>query len=247
MGWAGIGLARAVALLSVGVLSAGCANTVAGMPTRSPRPSRAAAPLEQILPTDDEVKTAIGNDLPPHTPAEVGGIEVLPDGIRDNSAAAPIDCIGAVEPLLRIVYEKGPVRAAATQTYWNYDLGVAVSSAHAGAVRFTSSEAAQRLFASFIPQWQKCDGTTVTLYTHDSENTELYSKVTDVKVDGPILSATIVGWDNHHTPPFPNEHALGIQSDVIVDVEAAIGPGGQAGTRAIDLVKVMLRKVASTN
>ena len=75
----------------------------------------------------------------------------------------------------------------------------------------------------------------------------LYSKVTDVKVDGPILSATVVTWDNHHTPQSPNEHAVGVESDVIVDVKTAIGPGGEAGTRAIDLVKLMLRKVSSTN
>jgi PknH-like extracellular domain len=240
-------LTRALALSAVALLTAGCVNTVVGMPTRAGRPAAGVAPLEQILPTDDEVKTAVGNDLPSHSPPAVGGIDVLPNGIRDDNDAAPIECIGATDPLLRVVYEKGPVRAAAEQTYWNYDLGVAVSSAHAGVVRFASSEAAQRLFASLTPQWQKCGGTTVTMHTHDSENTELYSKVTDVKVDGPILSATIIGWDNHHTPPFPNEHAVGVASDVIVDVEVAIGPGGEAGTRAIDLVKVMLRKVSSTN
>jgi hypothetical protein len=247
MGLGGAGLTRSLALVGICLLSAGCVNTVVGMPTRAGRPAAGVAPLEQIVPTDDEVKTPVGNDLPSHSPPVVGGIDVLPNGIRDDSAAAPIECIGAVEPLLRVVYEKGPVRAAAEQTYWNYDFGVAVSSAHAGVVRFASSEAAQRLFASFIPQWQKCAGTTVTIYTHDSENTALYSKVTDVKVDGPILSATVIGWDNHHTPPFPNEHAVGVQADVVVDVEVAIGPGGEAGTRAIDLVKLMLRKVSSTN
>jgi len=48
-------------------------------------------------------------------------------------------------------------------------------------------------------------------------------------------------------PAIPNEHAVGVESDVIVDVKTAIGPGGEAGTRAIDLVKLMLRKVSSTN
>jgi hypothetical protein len=247
MGLGGAGLTRALALLAVALLTAGCVNTVVGMPTRASRPAAVVAPLDQVLPTGEEVRTAVGNDLLPEGPPLTGGIDVLPNGIRDDNDAAPIECIGATAPLLRVVYEKGSVRAAATQTSWNSDLSVAVFSVHAGAVRLASSDAAQRLFASFILQWQKCAGTTVTMHTHDSENTVLYSKVTDVKVDGPILSATVIDWDNHHTPPFPNEHAVGLESDVIVDVKVADGPGVEAGTRAIDLVKVMLRKVSSTN
>jgi hypothetical protein len=247
MGLGGAGLTRSLALLAVALLTAGCVNTVVGMPTRAGRPAAGVVPLEQILPTGEEVSTAVGNDLLPEGPPLTGGIDVLANGIRDDSDASPIDCIGATAPLLRVVYEKGSVRAAATQTSWNSDLSVAVFSVHAGAVRLASSADAQRLFASFIPQWQKCAGTTVTMHIHDSENTVLYSKVTDVKVDGPILSATVVTWDNHHTPQSPNEHAVGVESDVIVDVKTAIGPGGEAGTRAIDLVKLMLRKVSSTN
>lgn len=240
-------MTRALALLAVALLTAGCVNTVVGMPTRASRPAAGVAPLEQVLPTGEEVSTAVGNELLPEGPPLTGDIDVLANGIRDDSDASPIDCIGATAPLLRVVYEKGSVRAAATQTSWNSDLSVAVFSVHAGAVRLASSADAQRLFASFIPQWQKCAGTTVTMHIHDSENTVLYSKVTDVKVDGPILSATVVTWDNHHTPQSPNEHAVGVESDVIVDVKTAIGPGGEAGTRAIDLVKLMLRKVSSTN
>ena len=247
MGLGGAGLTRSLALVAVALLTAGCVNTVVGMPTRAGRLAAGVAPLEQVLPTGEEVRTAAGNDLLPEGPPLTGGIDVLPNGIREDNDAAPIECIGATATLLRVVYEKGPVRAAASQTFWNSDLSVAVFSVHAGAVRIASSEQAQRLFASFIPQWQKCAGTTVTMHTHDSENTVLYSKVTDVKVDEPILSATIMDWDNHHTPQFPNEHAVGVASDVIVDVKVAIGPGGQAGTRAIDLVKLMLRKVSSTN
>ncbi|MFZ1174811.1 MAG: sensor domain-containing protein, partial [Mycobacterium sp.] len=105
----------------------------------------------------------------------------------------------------------------------------------------------QRLFASFVKQWQQCAGTTVTMYTHDTSNTEFHSKVDDVKVDGPVLSATIISWDNHHTPQSPEERAVGVQADVIADVKVAVRPHAQAGTRAIDLANVMLRKVLSTN
>ncbi|MCV7412143.1 hypothetical protein AWC05_13440 [Mycobacterium florentinum] len=238
---------RALALLALALLTAGCVHTVVGMPKRAVHPASPVVPLEQVLPTDDEVTAAAGNPLMPEGPPQVGGTEVLPNGIRDDSNAAPIECIGATSPLLRVVYEKGSVRAVAAQSYWNPNLRVPVFGVRAGAVRLASSADAQRLFASFVPQWQKCAGTTVTLYTHDTENTELYSKVTDVKVDEPILSATVIAWDNHHTPPTPNEHVVGMESDVVVDVRVSVGPHAEAGTRAIDIARVMLRKVSSTN
>ncbi|MEZ0350469.1 sensor domain-containing protein [Mycobacterium sp. pR1184] len=233
--------------MAVALLTAGCVNTVVGMPKRAVHPASPVVALEQVLPTDDEVTAAAGNPLMPEGPPQVGAIDVLPNGIRDDNDAAPIACIGATSPLLRVVYEKGLVRAVATQTYWNPDLSVPVFGVRAGVVRLASSTDAQRFFASFVPQWQRCDGTTVTMYTHDTENTELYSKVTDVKVDGPILSATVISWDNHHTPQSANEHAVGVESDVIVDVRVSVGPHVEAGTRAIDLARVMLRKVSSSN
>ncbi|OCB40510.1 hypothetical protein A5675_11850 [Mycobacterium malmoense] len=238
---------RAVALAGISMLGTGCVTTVAGTPTRAGRLGGSVLPLEQVLPDDTEVSAAVGNRLPPHSPAVVGGIDVLPNGIRDSGGAAPIDCLGVVAPAMRIVYEPGHVRAVATQDYWNYDSGVTVSSATATAIRLASTADAQRLFASFVKQWQHCEGTTVTMYTHDSSNTELYSKPTDTRVDGPVLSATVIAWDNHHTSPAPDERAVGVQGDVIAEVKVADGPRVRAGTRAIDLVDVMLRKVSSSS
>ena len=240
-------LARAVALVGISLLGTGCVNTVAGTPTRIGRLGGAVLPLEQVLPDGAEASAAVGNELPPHNPPLVGGIDLLPNGIRDSGGAAPIECLGAVAPAMRIVYENGPVRAAATQDYWNYDSGVAASSATAAAIRLASPADAQRLFASFVKQWQRCAGTTVTMYTHDTSNTELYSKVTNTRVDGPLLSATVIAWDNHHTPPCPDERAVGVEGDVIADVKVAVGPHAQAGTRGIEVAEVMLRKVSNSN
>ncbi|MGD1170875.1 sensor domain-containing protein [Mycobacterium seoulense] len=240
-------LTRAGALVGIGLLSTGCVTTVAGTPTRIGPLGGAGLPLEQVLPDGAEVGAAVGNALPPHSPPLVGGIDMLPNGIRDNGGAAPVECLGAIAPAMRVVYETGQVRAAATQDYWNYDSGVAVSSATAAAIKLASPADAQRLFASFVTQWQHCAGTTVTVHTHDPSNTELYSKVTNTRVDGPILSATVVAWDNHHTPPCPQERAVGVRADVVADVKVAVGPGAQAGTRAVDVVQAMLRKVSSSN
>jgi hypothetical protein len=174
-----------------------------------------------------------------------GGIELLPDGIRTNADSSPIECLGPTSPLMRLTYEQSTVRAVATVNFWNYDFHAAASSADVGAVRLASSDDAESLFKTFTKQWRDCQGTTVVGHTHDSENTELYSRVENVIVSGPILSATVIGWDNHHTPEFPNERALGVKSDVIVEADIAVTePGAQAKQRAIDVVKLMLDKVA---
>ena len=239
-------LTRALATLSIGLLGAGCVNTVDGIPTRAPRPSSTVTPVQEILPDDNEVRAAVGNDLPAQGPPTLGGIDLLPNGIRDNGDLIPIECVAATEPAMRITYEKGPVRSVATQRYWNYD-DVVVSSATAAAIELVSSTDAQRLFASFVRQWRQSEGTKVTIYKHDSSNTELYSKLTDTRGEEPILSATIIRWDNHHTEPFPDERAVGVEADLIIDVDVAITGHTQAGTRAVDIVEAMMRKASSTN
>lgn len=222
-----------IAVLSAAVLSTGCVRVVDGTVSHTGAVQRdITVSAKDILPDAEEVRAAVGNDLPAHEPPLVGGIDLLANGIRNNSDAAPIECIGAISVALRVVYEKGPVTAAATQTYWNYDFGVAASSAHAAVIKLATAPEAQRLFASFAQQWRQCEGTTVTMYTRDSENTELYSKVTDVKPEGATLSAIVMGWDNHHTPPFPVEHAIAVGSEFIVDVDSeftALGVHAQAG------------------
>ena len=68
---------------------------------------------------------------------------MLPNGIRDNNSANPIDCLGPVSPFMRIVYAKGGVRAAAWQSFSNYGGHQTVSSVDAGVVEFASSAQAQ--------------------------------------------------------------------------------------------------------
>ena len=72
-------------------------------------------------------------------------------------------------------------------------------------------------------------GTTVTTYLHNADNAELYEKITDVRVDGAVLSATVINSDNQHDAQFPTERALGVAADCIVDVDAAVTGGTPAG------------------
>jgi hypothetical protein len=56
-----------------------------------------------------------------------------------------------------------------------------------------------------------------------------------------------MGWDSHHTQPFPVEHAIGVDSEFIVDVDVAVGVYAQAGNPAVEIVNAMPRKVPRPN
>lgn len=237
-----------LALLVAATMCAGCTSTVAGTARRAPAPGGPRAretALVSVLPTEQEISGAAGNQLNLNGfPPQEGGLELLPDGIRSNADASPIECVGVTAALMRINYEHSPVRAAATVEFWNYDFDAAATSASVGAVRLATADDAQGLFTTFTQRWRDCLGRTVVGHTHDSDGTELYSRIEDVDASGPVLSATIVGWDNHHTPEFPNERAIGVKSNIIVEADVAVTkPGAQAGKRAIDIVELMLDKI----
>jgi hypothetical protein len=229
-----------IAALSVAVLAA-CTTTVGGSAVRG---AALAVPVEQILPTVAEVSAAVGNTLDPGGFPASGGIDLLPNGIRDDSVASPIDCLGPVMPFMRVVYEKDDVRTAAWQEFSRFGAGEAVSSADAGVVGFGSDAEAQRVFVAFTATWRACEGTTVTTHTRDAD---LYATITEVRVQGPILSATILTGDSRDASRFPTERALGVAQGRIVDVDVAVtgsSPADRvAAGRAVKLAEVMLEKV----
>jgi len=207
------------------------------MPVRRP-----STGLEQVLPTPDQVDAAVGNRLDPTGPAVVGSISLLPNGIRDSHDITPLDCLGPATPLMRVVFEKGDVRGVALRDFARFGAGVAVSNVHTGAVRFASDAEANRLFAAFVSQWRSCNGSAVTV--HLTPTASLQWTVTDVRAVGGILSATILSAETSGRQAFPTEHAVGVAADCIVDVDVAVTGRAETGTRAVDLVQLML---ANTN
>ncbi len=173
-----------------------------------------------------------------------GGIDALPNGIRDESVASPIRCLGSVMPFMRVVYESGDVRAVAWQQFSRFGAGATVSSVDAGVVGFRTDAEAQRMFDAFVTQWRGCQGATVT--THIPVG-DLYATVTDVRADGPILSATILTGETGDAARFPTERAVGVAGRYIVDVDAAVtasAPAERVATgRAVRLATAMLDKV----
>jgi hypothetical protein len=222
--------------MSVALLAA-CSSSTDGRAVR-----RQSVPLNQILPTPDQVAEAIGNPLDPAGPGVFGSIAQLPNGIRDSNDVEPLDCLGAATPLMRVVYEKGDVREVALRDFSRYGEGLTVSSVHTGVVRFGSDAEAARMFAAFVTQWRACDGAAVRV--HLTATSDLKWTVTDVRSDGAGLADIVVTGESRNQPAFPTEHALGLVDAYIVETDVAVTdmlPGRRiATTRAVDLVRQMI-------
>ncbi len=209
---------------------------------------RQSVPLNQVLPSPDQVAEAVGNPLDPTGPEAVGAISLLPNGIRDGKDVEPPDCLGAATPLMRVVYEKGDVQQVALRDYARYGEGLTVSSVHTGVVRFSSDAEAARTFAAFADRWRTCDGAVVRV--HITATSDLEWKVTDVRSDGAVLSDVVLTGESGDQPAFPTEHALGLAGACIVEADVAVTdmlPGRRvATTRAVDLVRLMMDNVRRT-
>lgn len=229
--------------MAVLVTLSGCASTVDGAPRRH---TSAGAALQELLPRADEVAAAVGNPIDSSGPPHVGSIDVLPNGIRDSEGASPLDCLGAVTPLMRVVYESAGVQAVAWADFARLGHAATVSSAETGIVQLGADGEASRMFSRFAAQWQSCEGTTVTLHAGAAGGLDL--TVSRVRVDGPILSAIILS-DGGDGSVFPTEHAVGVAADCIVDVDVAItdpDPSRRVTTgRAADIVRLMLAKISA--
>ncbi|MDP9166168.1 MAG: sensor domain-containing protein [Actinomycetota bacterium] len=209
---------RLAALLSIVCLLSGCARTVVG-------DAHSAASALTILPTGEEMSSAVGNRLSTFGfQPFIGGVEILPDGYRSDAEAAPISCAAVTDTAPRIVYEKLPVLEAARQSYFNWDQGVNTSGADAAVVRLGSADAARRVFDSFARQWQQCSGTTVVKHVGD---TMIDADITDVSVQGLTVAATVRTHQHPSAPHSRYERALGVRESTVVEVSLAITPAGE--------------------
>ena len=233
----GLGTVVGCALLTSCALLTGCAAVLDGAPAPGP-----PTPLQQVLPTPEQVDQAVGNRLDPTAPAAVGSIELLPNGIGAGSEVRPADCLGAATPLMRSVYRDAAVTGVGLRDFSRFGEGLTVSSAHTGVVRLASDAEAARLFDSFVGQWRSCAGTSVTVQL--APGAALVWTVTDVRVDGDVLSATVLSGESGREPAFPTEHALGVADDCIVEADVAVtdvlATRRVAAGRAVSLVRLML-------
>ena len=227
------------------LLLASCAHTVDGA-------AGPAATAVTVLPTEEEITSAVGNSLSTFGfQPFVGGAEILPDGYRTEADASPIDCVGVTDTAPRIVYEPLGLVEAARQSYFNWDEGVDTSGADAAVLRLPTADAAASAFEAFVRQWQQCGGTTVVKHLGVTGNTGADSTVdatvSEVAVIGPMLSATVRTRPSSDAPKARYERVLGVRDDTIVEVSLALTPQGERALtprgQAARVAQVMLDEV----
>jgi PknH-like protein len=230
-----------IAVLSACAMLAGCSSApVDNAPVvhiaeaAKPSPSRA---LDQALPTVNELATVL------ETPGFMGqlvkgGPEMLLQTVSE-SEATPIDCVGAGYRLQKIVYQAGPVRSVASQSWLGGDQNGPSFSGFFGAVQFGAADDAQAFFAAAAEKWRRCNGQTLVLHQPE-HGADASSRITDVVVENNVISAVVL-----HDDGSTIQRALGFASDCVVDVEVKNPSNDSGGTAAgaVGVANLMMQKI----
>lgn len=203
-------------------------------PAVQPTPDRA---LDGVLPTGDELATMLGTSGFMGQLVE-GGPDMLLQGVRE-AEVTPVDCVSTGYRLQKVVYEAGPVRSVASQSWAGGDAAGPSATGFFGVVQFDDPAAAQAFFAASADKWHRCNGQTLVL-TQPDRGAQGASRITDVGVDDRIVSAVVM-----HDAGSTIQRALGIASDCIVDVEISdlTGPSAPGASDAVAVANLMLQKI----
>ncbi len=245
-------LMRALALLSVGLLAAGCTVVVGG--TARPAPNLRSRPLtgqtvKQVLLDDAALSKILDQSFKtdPRFPPRFGG----PETLQDDGSASPADCLGVALMLQRSVYQSANVKDVAVERS-RAARSVKVIGVKEGVVALPTAADAEALFAKFSQQWQKCDGTTLPL---PGSAFKLAAKTTNVRVGNSVLVATVsmaLTLPGSDSAAIPEGRAIGVQGNCLVEVQVdffASNPShqgsGDINTSAADIAHAMMDKVSA--
>ncbi len=234
-------LVQAFALVGVCAVMAGCAA-----PAKDDRPvvhiaeaaqPSPARPLDQALPTADELATTLGAKGFIGQLVE-GGPDMLLASVSESDAT-PAACVGPAYSLQKVPYQVSPVREVASRTWAGGSFDGPPVSGFFGVVKFASPADARSFFAASADNWHRCNGQTVVL-TRPEHGAQGSSKITDVTVDNAMVSALVM-----RDAGTAIQRALGVAADCIVDVEIT-DPNEVSDARgAVDVANLMVQKIGN--
>jgi hypothetical protein len=229
-----------IAALSACAVLAGCSSAaVDSVPVvrikEAAKPS-VSRPLNQVLPTGEELTTTLGVGPGFSGQLVVGGADMLLAGVGE-AEATPIECVSAGYRLQKMVYAASPVRQVASQSWAGGDLSGPPVSGFFGAVKFATADDAQGFFAASAEKWRRCNGQTLVLHQPE-HGADGVSRITDVVVEGTVVSAVVL-----HDDGSTIQRALGMASDCVVDVEITDAGRGGGARGAVDVANLMLQKI----
>ncbi len=183
------GLARAVAVLGIGLLAAACTVVTGGKaqapPSLEPR-SLTGEAITQVL-VGDKMLSRILNQpfvIDSRLPPRFGG----PEALQDLGSSSPADCLGVAEMLHQSVYGASKVNDVAVEAWRHAARPAQLTSIKEGVVSLATAADANALFSRFAQQWQSCDGHTVLL---PDAVFRLKAEITNVQVAPSVLAGTV--------------------------------------------------------
>jgi PknH-like extracellular domain len=222
-------------------LAAGCMVVVDGgahpAPGLAPRPLLGQAVSHALL-DKDELAKLVGEHFKskPESPPRFGGREQLYD-VR----AAPRGCAGVVYELQKSSYGTADVENVAQRTWWTAGIrGAKVISVVESAVAVPTGAAADAVFAGFIQQWDRCNGTTVRSDFRIGH--VITAAISDVRAANSVLAATV---QSHLVTTVTSARAVGVRANCLVEVDVAFFSDNKPDGTAVDLAHAMMDKVSS--
>jgi PknH-like extracellular domain len=232
---------RMVAALIALCATAGCTVVVDGRAHAArglkPRPLTGQT-VNHVLLDEAELTKMLNQHFKqkPGSPARLGGGDQL-----YSVRSSPRECAGVVFELQKSSYGTADVRNVAQQSWWTAGVrGAKVISVVESVAAVPSAAAADAVFAQLIPQWNRCNGKTVT--TDFLVGTAVTSVISDVRVANSVLAATV---QSRIEATVASARAVGVRANCVVEVDIAFFSDQHPRGAAVDVAHRMLDKVSS--
>ncbi|MGA7051546.1 MAG: sensor domain-containing protein, partial [Mycobacterium sp.] len=247
-----IGLARAVALLSIGLLATACTGLTGGKAQAPPNlgpQSLTGQTIKRALLGDETLSRILQQPftIDDRFPPRFGG----PEALQGLGSASPADCLGVAQMLHQSVYPSGTVNDVAVETWRHAVKSSNVTGVKEGVVSLPTASDANALFSRFAGQWRRCDGQAPVL---PDGMLRLKATITNVQVTPSVLAGTVsiaFASSSPDTGGILAGRAVGVRGNCLVEVEvdffnAPIGsPQGSGVTNAaaVDIAQAMMGRV----
>ena len=250
----GVRLARAVAVLSIGLLAVGCTTFTSGKaqaPLKPTARSLTGQTIRQVL-LDGGALSRILNEpfiINRRLPPRYGG----PEAMQDLRSASRVDCLGVAEMLHESVYQSSEVNDVADETWREAGTSAKLTDIKEGVVSLPTAADANALFSRFSQQWEKCDGQALLL---PDRVFRLSAKITNVQVAPSVLAGTVwIAFDSpsSDTVSMPARRAIGVRGNCLVEVEVdffnessrSLQGSVAKNATAVDIAQIMMDRVSA--
>ena len=249
-----VGLARAVAMLSLGLLATACTIVTGGKAQAPPSlgsRSLTGQAIRQVLLGDETLSRILQQPfiIDRRLPPRFGG----PEALDDLGSTSPVDCLGVAEMLHQSVYDSSTVNDVAVENWRHTGMTADLTGVKEGVVSLPTAADANALFSRFAQQWQRCDGQTLVL---PDPVLRLKATITNVQVAPSVLAGTVsitFASSGSDTVPILAGRAIGVRGNCLVEVEVdffnassrSLQGSSVTNATAFDIAQAMMDNVSA--